>query len=121
MAREKYQGKHDVRTMEKRGERMAHGHIAHAFQKIWLYLFPRLVVAGASNRPCGFVCVLFCGMRLFIPRHTIRRRCCPCCCHRDMSCCRRRNPRFLHFPAHSTANRPPTDKYPSACRAEARA
>ena len=56
-----------------------------------------------------------------IPRHTIRRRCCPCCCHRDMSCCRRRNPRFLHFPAHSTANRPPTDKYPSACRAEARA
>ena len=34
MAREKYQGKHDVRTMEKRGERMAHGHIAHAFQKI---------------------------------------------------------------------------------------
>ena len=51
MAREKYQGKHDVRTMEKRGERMAHGHIAHAFQKIWLYLFPRLVVAGASNRP----------------------------------------------------------------------
>lgn len=64
MAHEKYQGKHDVRTMEKRGERMAHGHIAHAFQKIWLYLLPRLVVAGASNRPCGFVCVLFCGMRL---------------------------------------------------------